>query len=154
MEENIVASKKVFEQICAVFDAHSWKYKRTDEKLEIFIGINGEDIPMPFFIRVDPNRCMIKFQSPMPFTFPEDKRVDGAIAACAATYGLSDGFFDYGYDTGRIVFRITAFFRDREVTEELLNYMIDCSCAVVDHYNDKFEALASGKIEIDEFMKD
>lgn len=154
MIENIQNAKKVLEQICAIFDARGWTYEKDEDGLELFIRISGMDIPMPSILCIDAERHVIRFLSPLPFTFSEEQRLDGALAACHATYGLADGCFDYTFDKGRITFRLTACYLDRDVSEELLQYMIDCSCTVVDHFNDKFFALSSGQIDIDEFIKD
>ena len=95
---------------------------------------------------------MIRFTSPLMFNMPEDKRVDGAIAACAASYGLADGSFDYDFSDGSIAFRMTATFRESDISEKMLQYMISCACHVVDRYNDKFLMLSLGKADIDAFF--
>ena len=78
--------------------------------------------------------------------------MEGAIATCAASYGLADGSFDYDLSDGQITFRMTASFRESEIGEELLQYMVSCACVTVDEYNDKFLAIDKGLISIDDFI--
>lgn len=152
MEEQMIRAKEVYEKLCNALDARNWKYEKKEEDMVILLSVNGEDIPMPFILQVDPKRSLIRFTSPLMFNMPEDKRVDGAIAACAASYGLADGSFDYDFSDGSIAFRMTATFRESDISEKMLQYMISCACHVVDRYNDKFLMLSLGKADIDAFF--
>ena len=107
---------------------------------------------MQFILIVDAERQLIRLLSPMPFKMSEAKRLEGAIAACVASYGMLDGSFDYDLSNGRISFRMTASFRSSQIGEELLQYMISCSCAMVDQYNDKFLAIDKGLLSISDFI--
>jgi len=82
----------------------------------------------------------------------EDKRMEGAIATCVASFGMADGSFDYDLAVGRIVFRMTASFRESVIGEGLFQYMISCACAMVDEYNDKFLAIDKGLMSINDFI--
>lgn len=152
MEEQMIRAKEVYEKLCNALDARNWKYEKKEEDMVILLSVNGEDIPMPFILQVDPKRSLIRFTSPLMFNMPEDKRVDGAIAACVASYGLADGSFDYDFSDGSIAFRMTATFRESDISEKMLQYMISCACHVVDRYNDKFLMLSLGKADIDAFF--
>ena len=78
--------------------------------------------------------------------------MEGAIATCAASFGMADGSFDYDLSDGTIVFRMTASFRESLIGEGLFQYMISCSCAMVDKYNDQFLALDKGIMSITDFI--
>ncbi len=78
--------------------------------------------------------------------------MEGAIACCAASFGMADGNFDYDLSDGSIVFRLTASFIDSVIGDGLLQYMITSDCAVVDNYNDKFLAIDKGLISIADFI--
>ena len=84
---------------------------------------------------------------------PEDKRVDGAIAVCAANYGLVDGSFDYDLRDGEIRFRLTSSYRESALSEDLFEYMIMVSAATVDQYNDKFFMIAKGIMTVQQFLE-
>ncbi len=153
-EKKLAAAKEAYSTLCTAIEEREWKYKKNEEKLTVFFGVNGEDIPMDFFLAVDVERQLIRLLSPLPFTISEEKRVEGAIAICAATYGLVDGSFDYDISEGRISFRMTASFRDCRITSDLFHYMISMSCAVVDRYNDRFLALDKGMISFKDFLEE
>ena len=145
-------AKQVYETLCAAIDRRNWNYGKDEEKLLVHVGVSGEDIPMKFILFVDADRQLIRLMSPLPFKMSEDKRVEGAIATCAATYGMADGSFDYDLSDGEIVFRMTASFRESMIGDGLFQYMISCSCAMVDKYNDVFLAIDKGLMSIADFL--
>ena len=90
--------------------------------------------------------------SPLPFKFSEDKRMDGAIATCVASFGLADGSFDYDISTGMVIFRMTATYRESKLGDGLFQYMISCASVMVDEFNDKFLAIDKGMLSIGDFI--
>jgi len=145
-------AKEIYNTLCVALDARKWKYQKDEEKLVIFFGVNGEDIPMQFVIVVDAERQLVRMMSPLPFKMREDKRMEGAIATCVANYGMVDGSFDINLADGAISFRLTASYRDSQISDKLFQYMISCTCVTVDKYNDQFMALDKGLISISDFI--
>lgn len=153
MDEKKCQAKKVFEVLCSAIEGRSWTYEKKEDTYTVIFHVSGEDIPMPFGIQIDPESALIRLTSPLPFSMPEGKRVEGAIAVSAVNYGLADGNFDYDLANGSIVFRMTTSYRDSVIGEKLFQYMISNACQTVDAYNDKFLMLAKGLIEINAFFK-
>ena len=145
-------AKTVYCDLCAALDKRHWKYQKHDDDLVVTFEVSGAGIPMEFVIAIDSERQLLRVFSKLPFTVPKDKRMDLAIATCAASYELADGSFDYDIETGDIAFRLTASFRKSKIGDGLFEYLVDCSCAVVDAYNDKFFALCKGLITINDFI--
>lgn len=135
-------------------DARKWNYETDDEQKLVHFSVNGDDLPMQLIVFADEDRQLVRLLSPLPFHMTEDKRMEGTIATCHATYGLTDGSFDYDLSNGRISFRMTAPFHGEKISEEVICYLIDFACTVVDKYNDKFFALNKGYIKIEDFLKD
>ena len=148
----LILAKAVYADLCAMLDKKGWHYKRYDEELVVTFGVAGEDIPMDFVLAVDAERQLLRMLSKLPFTIPEDKRMDLAIAACVASDGLIDGSFDYDIAKGTIVFRITASFRESKIGAGLFEYLIQCSSITVDAFNDKFLLLSKGVMSINDFI--
>ena len=65
---------------------------------------------------------------------------------------LADGSFDYDITDGMIGFRLTYAFHDSVIGENLLQYMISWSLAVIDKYNDKFLAIDKGFLSLQDFI--
>lgn len=151
-QNEMALAQTVYADLCAMLDKRGWSYKKYEEDLVITFGVAGEDIPMDFIIGVDTERQLIRVLSKLPFTVPEDKRMELAIAACVASYGLPDGSFDYDIAKGTIVFRLTASFRESKIGDGLFEYLIGCAGVVVDEFNDRFFALCKGIISINEFI--
>lgn len=145
-------AQTVYEDLCAALDRRQWKYQKHADDLVVTFGVAGDDIPMDFVLAVDAQRQLLRVFSKLPFTVPENKRMDLAIATCVASYGLADGSFDYDIATGNIAFRLTASFRESKIGDGLFEYLVRCSSATVDAFNDKFFALCKGLININEFI--
>lgn len=147
-------AKQVYQKIINMLDNRGWKYERHDEDLVIASGVTGEDLPIAFIFAVKPQNHLVQFLSKLPVTMPEEKRIDGAIAACAASNHLIDGSFDYDVMNGSIVFRLTSSYLNSDISEDLLEYMLMVSAATIDEYNDKFLMLAKGMITIQKFLEE
>lgn len=147
-------AKKVYATLCEALDERNWKYEKVDDELLVHFTVNGDDLPMQYIIFADVDRQLLRLLSPLPFDMSEDKRIDGAIAACHATYGLMDGSFDYDLSNGEIAFRMTSAFLDNELPVSVVQYMIDFAGYVVDKFNDKFFALNKGFLTIEKFLED
>lgn len=154
MADKKMLAQQVYATVCAALDARNWKYGKDEPKLIVHFGVNGEDIPMQMVIQVDEDRQLIRVSSPLPFKMGEDKRIEGAVAACHASWGMADGSFDYDLNGGAIAFRMVAAYHNSSISEDLIQYMISCSLAMVDKYNDKFLALSNGAMSITDFLKE
>lgn len=152
-ENKMILAKEVFEALCNMLESRNTKYDKDEENLMVHFILSGEDIPMRFILVVDAERQLVRLLSPLPFKMNEDKRLEGAIAACAASFGMLDGNFDYDINDGTIVFRMTACYRDSNISEDFFVYMIACSNAMVEKYNDRFLALNKGYMEVSEFIE-
>ena len=91
---------------------------------------------------------------------PEDKRVEFALAVCAANYTLIDGSFDYNIRNGKILFRMTSSYRGGIfsenlifITKDMFKYMIAVAISTVEKYNDKFLMIAKGRMTIQQFIE-
>ena len=152
-ENKLEMANRVYATLCSAIDARGWTYDKEDEDLVVHFGVKGDDIPMKMILAVDVDRQLIRLFSPLPFKISEGKRIEAAIATCAASYGMIAGSFDYDVSDGSITFRMTASFRESVIGEGLFQYLISCSCAMVDQYNDKFLALDKGMLSIEDFIK-
>lgn len=152
--EKSVRAQRVYNTLCGALDALSWKYDKDDDKLVVSFSLTGEDLPMRFIIFVDVDRQLVRLFSRMPFEMSEDKRVEGSIAACHAAYGLTDGCFEYDLSEGKITYRMACAFIDNDISVEIIHYMIDFACTVIDKYNVKFFAINKGYMTIEKFLED
>lgn len=144
--------QNVYETICTMFDAKGYHYERHDEDHVITCTVRGDDLPMDILFFVRDERQIVQLISPMPFTVPEDKRVDAALAVAVANYRLVDGSFDYDLSSGRISFRLTASYIESILGKELFEYMLMVSAATIDEYNDKLLMLVKGMVSLEQFI--
>ena len=151
-DKKLELAKQVYQTLCDSLDHNGWNYGKEEEKLLVHFGLKGEDLPMQFIIFVDAKRQLVTALSPLPFKMSEEKRMEGAIAACAANYGMVDGGFDYNLGDGTISFRLTVSFMDSKLGEGIFQYIIGCSGAMVEKYNERFFALDKGVLSLQDFM--
>lgn len=151
--KQLMYAKEEFYTLCRALDNIGWTYKKGDDDLKIMFGVNGDDIPMNFLVIIDADRQLVRILSLLPFEMNDDKRVEGAVATCIINYALADGSFDYDVETGHIMFRITASFRESLLGEELFKYLVSIACHTVDKYNDQLSNLNDGKITLSEFIE-
>ena len=152
-ELKMARAKKVYETVCAALDHRGWSYGKEEQELLVHFTVSGDDIPMQMMIFVQEEQELVTVLSPLPFKMSENKRIEGAIATCVASYGMMDGSFDFDMAKGSIAFRLVSSYRDSVLGEGVIQYMISCACAMADQYNDRFLALDKGMISIQEFIK-
>ncbi len=152
-EKRTEKGQQVFETICKMFDDIGYRYDRRDDDHVIVCRVQGEDIPMEFFFFVRDEREIVKLVSPIPFTVPEDKRVDIALATTFLNNRFIDGNFDFDLGTGKIYFRLTASFIESDLGKKLFDYMLSLSTAIVDDYNDKFLMISKGMVSVQQFIE-
>ena len=146
-------AKKIYDSMIQALNKKGWNFKESkDGELVIYSSYQGEDIPIEFIVKIDEDRQVLQFLSMLPFAFPEDKRVDAAIAVCVVNYMLVNGSFDYNFESGKLLFRLTTCFVDSQIGEEFFMDMLATALLTTDEYNDKFLMLSKGVISIEQFI--
>lgn len=151
-EEKTSKALSAYGTICKFFESHDLKFEKDDSELKVVSSFTGDDLPMRLVFITDINRQSIRLLSYMPFDMSKDKLLEGALASCIASYGLAWGGFSIDTD-GTIVFKLTASYIDSDISEDLVLKMILFSNGIIDKYNDKFLAINSGLLSIDDFLK-
>lgn len=149
-------AKEVYETLCGVLDKKGIKYenigKDSNGDWTVRFTGKGEDLPMECALFVDVERQLVCMMSRLPFSFSEEKRVDGAVVVTYANNKITDGYFDYNMETGRIIFKTTSSIRNSTISEELLNYMLSICITTVDEFNDKFLMIDKGLMTPEQFF--
>ena len=138
-----------------MLDHRKLKYtveEETAQRVHIRIHFTGEDIPMTLHLILRADRQIASVYSVMPFQITEEHRNNAAIAVAAANHGLIDGSFDLNLKNGEIRFRLTSCFIESVLSEPLFSYLMFVSAETVDRYNDRFMALNTGDMSLDEFL--
>ena len=152
-QEQLAQAKATFETLCKALDNHKLRYQKHEETLSVECGIQGDDLPMEFDIRVDAKRMLIMVLSKLPAKIKEEKRLDVAVAVSAINNMLADGCFDYDVASGNMFFRMTNSFLGSTIGEEVFAYLLFFACEVIDAYNDKFLMLSTGMLSLEQFLQ-
>ena len=145
-------AKRAYATVIAMMDNDNLKYKRDDENLRIELGFNTDDLDVNVKFVIDEERELVRIFSFLPFKFPEDKRVEGAVATCVANHGMVNGSFDYDFSDGEILFKLVNSYTGDCFSEEAASYMLSVVVSTVDKYNDRFFALAKGMMSLSDFV--
>lgn len=151
-EKELKQAQTVYKALCEMLNERDWHYEKDEENLAIKCGAQGDDLPMEIIVEVDRKRQLVSLLSQMPFAVPENRRTALAVAVSQANNGMVDGSFDFDYLSGRIVFRLTASYRESLVGKELFAYMLMCACYTIDEYNDKFLMVAKNEMSAEEIL--
>ena len=142
-----------YDLLCNTLDEMGWRYEKDKSKLAVETMVQGEDIPIRYLIQIVPDLQLLRLYSHMPFTVPEDKRLEMAYALNYVNSRIVDGSFDFNINEGIILFRITSSFLDSEIGNMVFAYMLQVTGTVVDEFNDKFYEYADGRITFEQLME-
>lgn len=123
-----------------------------EDRYVIKFNMSGDDIPMRFFIYVNPNHQLITLHSPIPVTFKEDKLDLGCKAICAINYRLTDGDFQIDVRDGEVLFNMSNSYAGSLISKDVFDQMLGMSINIVDEFNDKLLMLAKGMMDFDTLM--
>ena len=143
---------RAYATVIAMMDDDNLKYARDDENLRIDLGFDTEDLEVKIKFVIDTERELVRVFSFLPFKFPEDKRVEGAVATCVANHGMVNGSFDYDFSDGEILFKLVNSYKGDCFSKEAAGYMLGVAVSTVDNYNDRFFALAKGLMTLSDFV--
>lgn len=150
---NYLKAKEIYNSLCTALEANNWHFRKVEDDMVVVATIKGDDFPIDFIIKVNPEIEKFTFISCLPTKVPEDKRVDFALAVCQANYGLTQGRFDYNISDGTISYENYTSFKFNEINPEHYEYLIMISAGIIDKYNDKFFMLEKGVITIKQFIE-
>ena len=145
-------AKAVYQTICEALTGMEWDFERDEEKLIITTGVQGDDLPMKIAMRVDVERQFVNLLSYIPFSIPEEKRVEMSVALHIINYRLANGSFDYNFADGEVLFRMTTSFMGSLLGKETFEYMLFVACNTVDEYNDKILMMCKNKMTLEELI--
>lgn len=130
-----------------------FEQQELEDRFMVKFNMSGDDIPMRFFIYVNPAHQLITLHSPMPVTFPQDKLDVACQAICAINYRLTDGDFQIDLRDGEVLFNMSTSYAGSLISNDVYNYVLGMSINIVDEFNDKLLMLSKGLIDLDTLKK-
>ena len=147
------AGLNAYRTLISMMNNQGLKYTSFDDKLRVELGFNTDDLDVELICIIDEERELVRILSFLPFKFPEDKRVDGAIAATVANHGMVNGSFDFDISDGEMLFKCVNSYKNGGFNEDIAYYMISVAVSTVDDYNDRFFGIAKGMISFQDFIE-
>ena len=146
-------ARALFNTLCNTLDNMQWRYDKDEQNLVVHTSAVGKDLSMRLNMHVDADRQVMYLKSPMPFAIAQSARDTVAKAAIIANYTMLNGSFEFDFDTGYLAFKMVIPYMESMLSEKVCHYMIILSCNMTDKFNDKFQALAEGRMTVAEFEK-
>ena len=146
-------AKALYRTLCQTLDNMKWHYNKEEEKLIIRTSAVGDDLSMKLMIKIDADRQVMYLKSPMPFAIPDHVRDTMAKAILYANYSMLNGSFEFDFSDGYLAFKMVIPYMESIISEAVCKYMIVLSCSMTDKFNDKFQALAEGRMTLAEFER-
>ena len=154
LEKNLeMEARALYKTLCSTLDNMQWKYNKEEEEFVIRTSAVGDDLSMKLMMRIDAERQVMFLKSPMPFAIHENVRDLLGKAVLIANYSMLNGSFEYDYSDGYLAFKMVIPYMQSIISEQVCKYMILLSCNMTDKFNDKFQALAEGRMSLAEFEK-
>ena len=145
-------AKVVYDTICKALDSEGWKYSKDEGNFAITTGAKGDDLPIDMLFLIDVDAQVVTLYSPFQIKANEDCRVEVAMATCVLNDSLLHGSFDFNLGDGNIRFRMTTSYMGSILGEDVFKYMAYTGAGTVDRYNEKIAALATGVIDLNQFL--
>ncbi len=138
---------------CEMLDEQKWQYIKDDNEFTIDAQAAGTNLPIVLRFQFNPRLEIATLYSPLKDEAKKAKREIMAVAATYANVGLIDGNFDYDYASGKVVFRLTASYKNCVLSKDTYQYMLFLTCKLVNDYNAKFKRVCDEKLSEDDVRK-
>jgi hypothetical protein len=147
-------AEQVYQLIKSHLNSKNIRFDPHDDDKVITMTAQGDDLPMPVVIRVIGEREVLHIVSPLlAGKFPEDKRIDAAVALAAINNHLMNGSFDLDLDSGLVTYRVCQSFHDNDISEEQIHYLLAIVFITTDEYNDTLFMLAKGNMTLEQVLE-
>ena len=152
-EMKVLKTQQAYLTLCNSLDEDKWKYIKKEADYAVIYRETGDDLPMDCWFGIDVKRQVVRFLSTLPVDMKAaDKIADAAVACCVANSTVAYGGFDLNIATGKVYYRMTYAIKDGVVGKDFFRNMRRFATRVIDRYNDKFVALAEGKVKAPDFI--
>lgn len=146
-------TKQVYNSLCEAMQDMEFSFDKKEEELLILSGAQGEDLPMPFMVRVSDERQIVSFVSVIPVEIKESMQKNVIVALNEINMYLLDGCFAYDVAQSHVIFRSALTYRDALIGKGALKQMIMLSLSAVEAYNDKIQKIIENEMTIPEIIE-
>lgn len=150
-DDKMKQARKMFDTLCGALDADNLVYSKNEEEMSVSLSFAGDEFSFDIEITADAERECIRLVSPLPFTFRESRRREGALVTGFANYTLREGCFDNVYERGKVYFRMTESYRDSLLSGASFAFMVRLAANTVQKFCERFLLVSFGKMSVEEF---
>lgn len=146
------AAQNVYDQLRGFLAGQNIKYDCKDDEKNIWFAVRGDDLRILIDITVDEKNQMVRVLSPLEFKIPQELREDVAIVINHLNFIIVNGCIDYDFESGSLLFRINARFKDSILGDGTLYNLIGAAVNTVEAFNDKLYMIANGVMTTQQYL--
>ena len=150
--QRLVHAREVFEDVGAIIEGRGWYSEWDEAGLMISFGTGGSEVPPRLVAVVDAGRQLLRLVSVVMTEFPEELRMDGAVACAAVNAKLPAGCFELDLADGQLSFRISQSVHGSSVNTDQFLDMIRLSDAAQKAYGEGLSLLAQDVFDLQSFL--
>ena len=147
-------ARELFYQLKLWFTSEGWSFDPHEDDLVIVSGVKGDDLPIKFLFSIREEQEILLYMSELPFSIPQDKLVETAVAVCYVNDKILNGSFDLSFKNNRLTFKLCTSYYGGTLTQNTIEYMVRVAYNTIEMYNDKLYLLIGGNISLNEFMSE
>lgn len=152
-EKQLAQARKTINSICAMLAESGTKYTLNDEKLYVKVVFASDDFPIEIYFRARPENELLTVTSVLPFSIPEDGRVNVAVAAMMLNSSSYDGTWSIDLSDGYMSFIITNSYIDSILGKECFHSLMGLAYNATKMCADKFFILGKGYMTVQQFCQ-
>ena len=115
--------------------------------------VEGEDIPMPITIWVEPDYSLVVMNSVLPFFVPEEKFDVTMAVLNEINSRIISGVFYLDREDRVIKYKLVDSYLGAPIGHAAIRFNIEILLNTVDKYNDKLHALQEGELDVGYFYE-
>ena len=144
--------EKIRAALCGALTRRDLPFRSREETGGLYLTAEGKGLPRITRFSINMLSETVSLYCAFPIYMPEELRIEGAVAACAATADLPDGRFGCDVRHGRINYRLTASCFGSEFGDGFADYLLDRAVTAANTYAEGFRRLGAGEISLTDFL--
>lgn len=146
-------ANSIYQAMIRSFDEKEWKYDPKDDQMMLVSRWKSGDIDnLTCYLRVNEKMELLKVTINLPFSVPDARRDDVAIAITHLNFAFADGCFCMDFDDGQLVYRSATRYDDNILTSENITSLCSLSINTAGQYAAQLMMLALGGQTLEQFV--
>lgn len=150
--KNMEKARELFDFLCETLDEEKIKHQNEEDFFATFFSLDDGEQVVDILMQVDPHRELLILCAQLPFEVKNVRRLDMAVAICAASAMLKFGTFYYDVKEGNVQFVNAEHYRNNQITDKLFTSWIRKAVETIKKHGKDLQAVNEGTMTLQEFL--